>query len=176
MRELLSAQQIQAEVAKLGAVIEQEYRGEPLTVIGVLTGSVILLADLIRCIDLKVRVGLIQASSYRGKATSPGKLSINTELLPDIREHRVLLIDDIFDTGHTLTGLVSRVQLHGPTSLETAVLLKKQGRSEVDFEPDYFCFDIPNEFVVGYGLDYNDEYRHLPNVVALEQSDLSAPA
>ncbi len=172
MRELISADAIQKEVARLGATIEQQYRGEALTVLGVLTGSIVLLADLIRCVDLKIRVGLVQASSYRGKATSPGELSINSELLPDVRGHHVLLLDDIFDTGQTLTGLIEHVKQNAPKSLRTAVLLKKQGRSTVSFEPDYHCFDIPNEFVVGYGLDYNDEFRHLPSIVALEDGDL----
>ncbi|MDA1014967.1 MAG: hypoxanthine phosphoribosyltransferase [Planctomycetota bacterium] len=172
MKTLIDAERIQQEVARLGARIAEQYRGESLTVLGVLTGSIVLLADLIRCIDVKVRVGLIQASSYRGKSVNPGELSINMELLPDIRNRRVLLIDDIFDTGHTMQQMIERVRQHGPLSLTTAVLLRKLGRSEVDIEPDHACFEIPDVFVVGYGLDYDDDYRHLPYIAALEDSDL----
>lgn len=172
MKILIDAARIEREVGRLGVRIAEEYRDETLTVLGVLTGSIVLLADLIRCIDVKVRVGLIQASSYRGKSVNPGELRINTELLPDIRNRRVLLIDDIFDTGHTMHQLIDCVQQYEPLSLTTAVLLRKQGRSEVDIEPDHICFDIPDVFVVGYGLDYDDDYRHLPYIAALEDADL----
>ena len=89
-------------------------------------------------------------------------------MLPDIRGRDVLLVDDIFDTGHTLAALVEQIRTLGPRSVRSAVLLRKQGRQEVDLRPDHVAFEIPDEFVVGYGLDYQDAYRHLPYVAVLE--------
>ncbi|HEX6984172.1 MAG TPA: hypoxanthine phosphoribosyltransferase [Planctomycetaceae bacterium] len=172
MKPLISAEQIQDAVAELAGQIETEYRGQPLTIVGVLTGSLMLLADLVRRIDLPLRVGLIQASSYRGKVTAPGDLELNASLTPDLTGRHVLLIDDIYDTGKTLAALVERLSRENVLSLRSAVLLWKEGRREVDLVPDYHCFTIPDAFVVGYGLDYDDEYRNLPYVAVLEESDL----
>jgi len=169
---LLSAQQLEQGVDDLAACIRRDYASRPLTVVGILTGSIVLLADLIRRIDLPLRVGLVQASSYRGGATRPGELRINDDLLPDVSGRDVLLVDDIFDTGHTMVALVEQVKRHGAASVRTAVLLRKQGRQEVDYTPDYIAFDIPDEFVVGYGLDYRDLYRNLPYLAALEADEL----
>lgn len=171
MKPLISAAEIQAAVAKLATDVEAAYRGKPLTIVGVLTGSLMLLADLVRRIDLPLRVGLIQASSYRGKATSPGELELNSSLTPDLAGRHVLLVDDIYDTGKTLAGLVDRLSRENIASLRSAVLLWKEGRQVVDLTPDYHCFKIPDAFVVGYGLDYADEYRNLPYVAVLEVGD-----
>ena len=171
MKRLIEEADIRTEVTNLGQQIAVEYRDRPLTVLGVLTGSIILLSDLIRKVDVPLRVGLIQASSYRGRTTEPGILKVNEELLPDITGRDVLLVDDIFDTGQTLCELIERIKKHGPKTVRSAVLLWKEGRRTVDIEPDYHCFKIPDAFVVGYGLDYNDDYRHLPYIAALEDGD-----
>lgn len=171
MRPLISAEQIQSAVADLAAKIEAEYRGKPLTIVGVLTGSLMLLADLVRQVDLPLRVGLVQASSYRGKVTRPGDVELNAALTPDLTGRHVLLLDDIFDTGRTLAALVGRLSNENVASLKSAVLLWKEGRQEVDLTPDHHCFKIPDVFVVGYGLDYDDEYRNLPFVAVLEAGD-----
>lgn len=147
------------------------YGTQPLTILGILTGSVVLLADLIRLLEMPLRVGVVQASSYRG-GTTRGKLTINAELMPDIEDRQVLLVDDIFDTGHTLREVINLLSEFRPHSVRSAVLLRKEGRQEVDFRPDFSAFDIPDEFVVGYGLDYRDAYRNLCYVAALEQVDL----
>ena len=172
MKPLIRENAIRGEVDRLARQIAADYAGRPLTVLGVLTGSIVFLSDVIRRIDLPLRVGLIQASSYRGRATVPGELSVNASLVPDITGRDVLLLDDIFDTGRTLTALVERIHGMHPASLRSAVLLWKAGRSQVALVPDYHCFRIPDVFVVGYGLDYNDEYRHLPYIAALEEADL----
>ena len=114
----------------------------------------------------------MQATSYRGASTRPGKLHVNVELIPDLAGRDVLLLDDILDTGRTLSSLVERVKQLGPLSVRTAVLLRKQGRQEVPIEPDYCGFEIPDVFVVGYGLDYNDDFRHLPFLAGLESEEL----
>ena len=172
MQTMIEAAEIQKVVATLGHRIAAEYQDEPLTVLGVLTGSIVFLADLIRTIDLPLRVGLIQASSYRGATTLPLELRINDSLVPDIRDRSVLLVDDIFDTGNTLNSLIETVRRSSPRSVRSAVLLWKTGKAQVSIQPDYHCFQIPDRFVVGYGLDYNDDYRHLPFISALEPQDL----
>ena len=156
-----------------GRAVGQDYRDQPLTIVGVLTGSLIFLADLVRRLDLPLRIGLIQASSYRGAATRPGGLRVGPDLVPDVRGRHVLLLDDILDTGHTLAALVGRVAELGAHSVRTAVLLRKLGRQRVPLEPDYCGFTIPDAFVVGYGLDYNDDYRHLPYIAVFDgQSEM----
>ena len=167
MDVLITEAQIQDRVRELGRQIEADYQGKPLTIVAVLTGSLIFLADLIRRIELPHRVALLQASSYRGATTSAGTLNVNEAFLPEVGDRDVLLLDDILDTGHTLATLVSRISQRGARSVRTAVLLRKLGRQEVHLEPDYCGFTIPNAFVIGYGLDYNDDYRHLPYVGVL---------
>jgi hypoxanthine phosphoribosyltransferase len=99
-------------------------------------------------------------------------LRINDSLVPDIRDRSVLLVDDIFDTGHTLAALIETIRRSSPRSVRSAVLLSKTGKAKVPLQPDYHCFQIPDRFVVGYGLDYNDDYRHLPFIAALDPKDL----
>lgn len=166
---LLSESQIQRRVKELGRQIEADYQGKPLTIVAVLTGSLILLADLIRQIHLPLRVALLQASSYKGATTSAGALILNEAFAPDVAGRDVLLLDDILDTGHTLGTLVHRMNDRGALSVRTAVLLRKLGRQQVHIEPDYCGFEIPDKFVVGYGLDFDDDYRHLPHVAVLDE-------
>jgi hypoxanthine phosphoribosyltransferase len=165
---LLSEAEIQERVRQLGRQIEADYQGKPLTIVAVLTGSLILLADLIRQIQLPLRVALLQASSYKGATTTAGALVVNEAFLPEVAGRDVLLLDDILDTGHTLASLVRRIQDRGARSVRTAVLLRKVGRQQVHLEPDYCGFTIPDAFVVGYGLDYNDDFRHLRYVAILD--------
>ena len=174
MKTLLSETELQSGVARMAAEINHDYGDQPLTIIGILTGSVVLIADLIRKLEMPLRVGVIGASSYRGATTTRGPLEVNAELMPDISGRNVLLVDDIFDTGHTLEQLTLRMSDFSPLSVKTAVLLRKKGRQEVDIEPDFVGFDIPDEFVVGYGLDYQDAYRNLPYVAALETAEIES--
>ncbi|MDZ4656506.1 MAG: hypoxanthine phosphoribosyltransferase [Bythopirellula sp.] len=172
MKTLYDKATLHRGVATMAAKIEKVYEGRQLTIVGVLTGSVVLLADLIRAIEQPMRVGVIQASSYRGATTERGDLVINSELMLDISGRDVLLVDDIFDTGHTLKNVVEKLHEFHPKSVKSAVLLRKQGRQEADYEPDFTAFNIPDEFVVGYGLDYEDMYRNLPYLAALEDEDI----
>lgn len=175
MRELVSEPEIRLAVQRLAKEIQATYGSSPLTIVGVMTGSIVLLADLIRQLSLPLRVGVVQASSYRGETTR-GRLTINADLMLDIRHHDVLLVDDIFDTGWTLSELIQVMQKWEPTSIRTAVLLRKVGRQEVVLEPDFVGFEIPDEFVVGYGLDYQDAYRNLPYIAALDPEDWQRPS
>lgn len=170
MKVLLKEVELAEGVRQMAREIRDTYGNRPLTIVGILTGSVVLMADLIRLLDMPLRVGVVQTSSYRG--TERGGLKINSEMMLDITGRDVVLIDDIFDTGHTLAKVIDLLQKFGPNSLRSAVLLRKSGRQEVGYRPDFVAFEIPDEFVVGYGLDYNDEYRNLPYLAALEPSDL----
>ncbi|MFN0052182.1 MAG: hypoxanthine phosphoribosyltransferase [Planctomycetales bacterium] len=172
MKQLLSETQIQTRIAALASDINADYRGRPLTVVGTLMGSLMFLADLVRRLDGPLQWRLVRASSYRGAATTPGELQIDDSHLSDLTGRDVLLLDDILDTGQTLAALVERLQQHQPRSLRTAVLLWKRDRQLVPIEPDYHGFLIPDLFVVGYGLDHQEDYRHLPYVAHLEPQDL----
>lgn len=168
MHVLLSADRIQLRVAELAQQIGSDYHGRAVTFVGVLTGSLMFLADLVRHLDLPIRIAFLQASSYRGERTIAAELRVDPGLLPDLRDRHVLLLDDILDTGRTLERLTAHLRGLGVASLRSAVLLRKMGRQQVPFEPDYCGFEIPNAFVVGYGLDYNDEHRHLPYIAELK--------
>jgi hypoxanthine phosphoribosyltransferase len=170
MEILLSAESIQQRVAEMARQIAPDFRDRPVTIVGVLTGSLMFLADLVRHLDLPLRIALIQASSYHGANTTAGQLHVQPELLPDLRGRHILLLDDILDTGQTLAYLRDHLCQLGIASIKVAVLLRKRGRQRVEFEPDYCGFVIPDAFVVGYGLDYNDEYRHLPYLAVLPPS------
>ncbi len=167
MRVLITTEQIQARLDELAEEIAPHYRDRPVTIVGVLTGSLMFLADFVRRLDMPLRIGLIQASSYRGSATTPGQLHIGANLFADVRGRHVLLLDDILDTGQTLACLVQHLHDQGAMSVKVGVLLRKLGRQVHPVPVDFVGFDIPDEFVVGYGLDYNDEYRHLPYVALL---------
>ncbi len=173
MKTLLSEKELHAGVARVAEEIKTTYHGESLTIVSVLTGSVVVVADLIRMLDMPIRVGVIEASSYGGATTTRGELTVNSELMLDIQGRHVLLVDDIFDTGHTLVRVMEKMQEFNPKSLRSAVLLRKHGRQEVQAIPDFVAFDIPDEFVVGYGLDYDDLYRNLPYLAAMEDEDLA---
>lgn len=170
MEILISAQKIQTRVHELARQIGADYADEDVTFVGVLTGSLMFLADLVRQLDLRLRIGFVQASSYRGATTRSGELHIGPELLPDVRDRHVLLLDDILDTGKTLHHLVAHIRGLGARSVKVAVLLRKRGRQELHLEPDYCGFEIPDRFVVGYGMDFNDEHRHLPYIGVLTES------
>jgi hypoxanthine phosphoribosyltransferase len=114
-----------------------------------------------------LRIGFIQASSYRGETTTSGELVFGAEILPDLVGCNVLLLDDILDTGQTLSRLSAAFKKRGVKSLKIGVFVRKIGRQTMAVEPDYVGFEIPDKFVIGYGLDYNDEYRHLPFLAEL---------
>ncbi len=174
MKTLLSEEELQKGVAQMAAEVNQSFSDRPLTIVGVMTGCIVLLADMIRQLKMPLRVGVVQASSYRDSTTS-GELVINSDLMLDITGHNVLVVDDIFDTGKTMVKLLETMEKLEPKSLQTGVLLLKNGRQEVDYRPDFVGFEIPDEFVVGYGLDYRDEYRNLPFLASLEEQEINAP-
>jgi hypoxanthine phosphoribosyltransferase len=173
LQTIITEKAIRDRGHELAMQIGHDYEARPLTIIGVLTGSLVFLADLTRQLLIPHRIGVLQASSYRGATTEPGPLRVNLELIPDLQGRHVLLLDDILDTGRTLSALVEQVKQLGPLSVRTVVLLRKIGRQVVSIEPDYCGFEIPDVFVVGYGLDYNDEFRHLPYLAGLDPEDIA---
>lgn len=168
VRCLITEEAILQRVAELAERISSEYDGRPLTLVGVLTGSLVFLADLMRQISVPHQISLLQASSYRGTATTPDTLRLNLDLLPPLAGRDVLLVDDILDTGGTLAALVDEMRRRDAASVRTVVLLWKKERTTAPIVPDHVGFEIPDQFVVGYGLDYNDDYRHLPFVGVVE--------
>lgn len=175
MRVLLSEEDLNRGVDRLATEIDQHYGDRPLTVIAIMTGSLVLFADLIRRLSMPQRVGVIRASSYRGGTTS-GELTVDSEMMIDVRGRDVLLVDDIFDTGKTLARISEMMGEFGAASVSTAVLLHKQREHVVELRPDFVAFEIPDEFVVGYGLDYLDMYRNLPYLAVLEPAEIEATA
>lgn len=164
IRELISAARIAAQVEEIGERITADYAGRPLTILGVLSGSLMFVADLMRSIRIPHQLGLLQASSYRGEATSPAELILNLAFLPDLSGREVLLVDDILDTGRTLSALESAIRQTDAAGVHSAVLLWKKSRTTLPVAPRYVGFEIPDEFVVGYGLDYAGDFRYLPYV------------
>lgn len=135
----------------------------------ILTGSIIFIADLMRCLPHKIRIGVIAASSYPGKSTSSQGVSISSELPAGLEGKHVLIVDDILDSGSTIRRVREEIDQRKPRSLRTCVLLRKQTEAAMGTPCEYVGFDIPDEFVVGYGLDYDDYYRNLPDIGTLKR-------
>ena len=160
---LLSEEEIHNRVAELGKQITQRYVGEDIVCIGVLKGCFIFMADLVRCIDLPAAIDFMVISSY-GNGTSSGDITVKKDLSRSIEGKHVMIVEDILDSGHTLTFLKQYLAARNPASIEVAVLLNKPSRRQYPVTAEYIGFEIENEFVVGYGLDYAELYRNLPYI------------
>jgi hypoxanthine phosphoribosyltransferase len=171
---LLSEAQIKARLEELAREIANEYRGKELVAIAILNGTVMFLADLIRFLELPLRLDFIGVSSYRD-GTESKELVYTKELKLDVRGRHVLLVDDILDTGRTLSKVMSAVKRLGPASMKTCVLLDKPERRVEPIQADFAGFQIPDLFVVGYGLDFAEKYRNLPFVGVLHPDLYPAP-
>ena len=168
LRVLLSSQQIQARVEEMGEQIDRDYPGgEPVYLIGVLKGACIFLADLARAMKTPARLEFIGIASYGKGKTSSGQVQLTKDLDVPIEGHHVILVEDIVDTGITLTYLAKLMAQRKPKSLRIATLLDKPERRQSPVKVDYVGFQIPDEFVVGYGLDYAEDYRSLNDVCVL---------
>ena len=172
---LLTEEAIQSKIAELGARISADYGDRRLTLVSVLKGSLPFMADLMRQITLPLRIDLMEVSSYGGTATeSSGLVRIMKDLSASIADEDVLLVEDIIDTGLTLNYLVRYLRGKSPASLKICTLLDKPARRLVDIPVDYVGFEIPDQFVVGYGLDYSERYRNLRFVGVLRPEVYSA--
>lgn len=165
---LLTEEQIQHRLDSLAGEIQRDYAAHDLMLVGVLTGSVLFIADLLRRLPMQLRLDYIGVSSYHGATRSTGELLVTKALRLDVRGRDVLVVDDILDTGLTLSKIREMIQKLEPRSLKFAVFLEKDVPHREDFRADYVAFRIPNKFVVGYGLDYREQYRNLPYVGTLK--------
>jgi hypoxanthine phosphoribosyltransferase len=163
---LITEAEIARRIRQLSRKLEQDFRGRELVVVAVLNGTVMFLADLIRHLNLPLRLDFIGVSSY-GLGTESGELVFTKELRLDVRGRDVLLVDDILDTGKTLTRVLAKLRELQPRQIKTCVFLEKAARREFPVEADYVGFSIPDLFVVGYGLDFAERYRNLPFVGVL---------
>ena len=167
---LIKADEIQAKLAEMGEQIARDYEGRKLLLIGVLKGAFVVMADLSRSIRLPLEFDFMAISSYGAATKTSGVVRILKDLEHDLKDRDVLVVEDIVDSGLTLKYLLKNLAGRKPASLEVAALLRKEGIQQVELDLRYVGFDIPNEFVVGYGLDYAEKYRNLPYIGTLKPS------
>jgi hypoxanthine phosphoribosyltransferase len=168
LRVLIGRERIAAKVAEMGQRISQDYAGEPVVLIGVLKGATIFLADLARQIPLDVSFDFIAVSSYGNAKQHSGEVRLVKDVDCSMEGRNIILVEDILDTGLTLTFIQNMLHAHQPKSLKIAALLDKVSRRIEPIRGDYVGFEIPDEFVVGYGLDFAEHYRNLPDICVLE--------
>jgi hypoxanthine phosphoribosyltransferase len=165
---LLTEEQIQKRIAELGAEITRDFEGKDPLFVGVLKGCFMFMADLMRCVDLKCSVDFMSVSSYGNRSVTSGAVEITKDLSQDIENRHVIVVEDILDSGLTLNYLVNYLRVRKPASITLVTLLDKPARRRVPIKVDYSGFEIPDAFVVGYGLDYAERYRNLPFIGILK--------
>ena len=169
---LIPRRRIERRVQELAQQISSDIRlDDDLVIVPILSGAIIFLADLIRYLPLRIKIGMLTVSSYPGKTTESRSARITQPLATPIADRNVLVLDDILDSGKTLSLVCNDLVDQRPKSLKTCVLLRKPTQIALDFPVDYVGFDIPDAFVIGYGLDYDDYYRNLPDITILNKSD-----
>ena len=161
---LISKDQIDERIEQLGTEISKDYSEKNLYVLSLLRGSFIYTADLVRQITVPTKIGFMTTSSYGNNEESQGSINIVNDIPDNICGFDVLIVDDIVDTGLTMDFIMAHVKSLGAASVKSCVLLNKQDRRKVDIKPDYCCFEIPDLFVIGYGLNYGDYYRNIPYI------------
>ncbi|PWM21450.1 MAG: hypoxanthine phosphoribosyltransferase [Oscillospiraceae bacterium] len=165
---LISQEELADAVQKLGERISKDYEGKNLMLVSVLKGSVVFMADLMRAITIPASIDFMSVSSYGSGVKTSGVVRIIKDLDEELNGRDILIVEDILDSGMTLSYLKEHIQAKGAHSIRIATLLDKPERRKVDIHPDYSCFSVPDEFVVGYGLDYAERYRNLPYVGILK--------
>lgn len=175
LKVLISEQQLQEKVRELGARISADYREKNLLMVSVLKGSVVFMADLMRAITIHARVDFMAVSSYGMGVKTSGVVKIIKDLDLPLEGYDILIVEDILDSGKTLDYLIDTLSQRSPRSIRIATLFDKPDRREVNIKPDYFGFVIPDEFIVGYGLDYAEKYRNLPFVGVLKPEIYAQP-
>ncbi len=165
---LLSSEQIKNRVKELGKQISNDYRDKNLCVISLLRGSFMFMSDLVREIDMPICIDFMTTSSYNHDEVSSGDVQILSDVRENLEEYDVLIVDDIIDTGNTITKTLEYIKNKNPKSLKTCVLLDKPSRRQVDYNADYVGFEIDDVFIVGYGLNYKSSYRNIPYIFIWE--------
>ena len=171
---LITSQEIDDKVREIGARITEDYKGEKPLLIGILRGAVVIMSDLMRNIDLQCELDFMDISSYGTGTSSSGVVRILKDLEEDITDRHVLIVEDIIDTGLTLSYLMRSLHARKPASLEICALLSKPSRRRAELDVRYLGFEVPDEFVVGYGLDYAGAYRNLPDICVLKPEVFAA--
>ena len=171
MKLLISESEIKKRVKVLANKINEDYKGKNPIFIGILNGCYVFMADLLREIELDVEVDFVKIRSYEGDS-STGTIKFRKDISADINGRDIIIVEDIIDSGFTINFLVNRLRNSGPNSVAVATALFKNEVAKLDFDVDYVGFEIPPEFVVGYGLDYNEKYRHLKDVMVMEPEDI----
>jgi hypoxanthine phosphoribosyltransferase len=167
-KPIITQEAVQKRIKELGNKITRDYTGKDLYLVGVLNGAYAFYADLSRAISLPLQVGFIIVSSYQGATHSSGKVKVLSDIPEDITGKDILLVEDIIDSGLTLKFLKKKIKSKKPNSLKVCVLLNKVEGRQVEVDLDYTGFEIPDKFIVGYGLDYDNKYRNLPYMAVLE--------
>ena len=166
---MIDEERLDEMLSRLADEINRDYEGEKLIVVGVLKGSFMFLSDLIKKLTVDTEVYFIKASSYGSGTVSSGTVKITTDVERDIKGENVLIVEDIIDSGFTMQEVLKLLAARGPKSLRLCSCLSKPSRRECDVKIDYLGFEIPDEFVIGYGLDFDEKYRNLPYIGILEQ-------
>jgi hypoxanthine phosphoribosyltransferase len=168
-RVIVTPEQIRARVGELGAQISKEYAGKNLLMICILKGAFIFMSDLVRKLDIPVETDFMAVTSYGTSTESSGVVRILMDLERSIEGRHIMVVEDVVDTGLTLKYIIDNLKARGPASVKVATFLDKPSRRRVQVEPDYNGYVVPDEFLVGYGLDFSEKYRNLPYVAVLKQ-------
>ncbi|MCR4863048.1 MAG: hypoxanthine phosphoribosyltransferase [Ruminococcus sp.] len=171
-RIVISEEEIRSAVKKAGAMISEKYKGEPVLLVSVLKGAFIFLADLARAVDIPCEIDFMEAKSYFADTKSSGSVAVTMDLKHDVSKYHVIIVEDIIDTGRTLKEIAKIIKSHSPLSLSIVTLLDKPSRRVVELNADYSLFTIPDLFVIGYGLDFDEYYRNLPYIAEFDESRL----
>ena len=172
MKLLISESEIKKRVKALAHKINEDYKGKKPIFVGILNGCYVFMADLLREIDLDIEVDFVKIRSYEGDS-STGTIKFRKDISADIDGRDIIIVEDIIDSGFTINFLVNRLRNSGPKSVAVATILFKKEVAKLDFNVDYVGFEIPPEFVVGYGLDYDEKYRQLKDVMVMEPEDIN---
>ena len=168
LKTLVSKEEISEKIAELGEKISRDYEGKNLLMVSVLKGSVVFMADLMRVVTIPAKIDFMAVSSYGNGVNTSGVVKIVKDLDIDLHGYDVLIVEDILDSGMTLKYITNLLKTRGTNSIKIATLLDKPSRRTADIKADYFGFVVPDEFVVGYGLDYDEKYRNLPEISVLK--------
>lgn len=165
---MISYEEMQTRIKEIAEQINKDYKGKSLLVVCILKGAVLFYSDLVRMLDMDVRFDFMRISSYGSSTESTGEVKIKKDLDNSIKDQHVLIVEDIVDSGLTLKNLKEVLSTRNPASLKVCCMLDKPSRRKVEMVPDYCCFEIPDQFVVGYGLDFDEEYRQLKDVCFID--------
>ena len=170
---LISEAEVRKRVKELAQKISTDYTGREPLLIGILKGAWVFMADLVRYLTIPVKCDFLAVSSYGASTQTSGIIKITTDLQSSIANQDVLLIEDILDSGLTLKYIIDTLKRRNPRTIKTCVLLDKPERHQIEIKIDYLGFTVPNKFVVGYGIDYNEQYRHLPYIAYLSEKEIN---